>query len=233
MLTEALEYPRRRDDWLKTVLIGGVLALFSFLIVPGILLAGYVVRVLRGTMHGDATPPAFEDWGGLLGDGLRAAVIGIVYGVLPSLVFLVMAVAGGLLSFGGGGVGDGLGLLTVLLGGLVALVVGLAVAYVLPAALANFVETGRIGAAFSWSELRPVLFNGAYATAWATAFVLVFAAGVVTTVLNLVPLLGFVVGSFVGFYAAVAAYYVIGRAWAELHTVPPAGMDAPEKSPAI
>lgn len=233
MLTEALEYPRSRDDWLKTVLIGGVLGLFTWLLVPAILLAGYVVRVLRGTMTGDETPPAFDDWGDLFGDGLRAAVIAFVYGLIPAVVLGVTAVLGGLLAAGGGDISIGAGGLVVLLGGLLALILGLLMAYVLPAAIANFAETGRMGAGFSWSTLRPVLFSGTYATAWATAFAIVLVAGLVTGVLNVVPLLGFVVGAFVGFYAAVSAYYVIGRAWAEMHPVETDQMDRPENSPAV
>lgn len=233
MLTEALEYPRSRDDWLKTVLIGGVLGLFTWLLVPAILLAGYVVRVLRGSMRGDETPPAFDDWGDLFGDGLRAAVIAFVYGVVPAVVLGLMAVLGGFVAAGGGDVGFGIASLIFLVGGLLALVLGLVAAYVIPAAVANFAETGRMGAGFSWSTLRPVLFSGTYATAWATAFAIVLVAGLVTGVLNVVPLLGFVVGAFVGFYAAVSAYYVIGRAWAEMNPVAAESMDAPERSPAI
>lgn len=233
MLSEALEYPRARDDWLKTILIGGVLTLFSWLVVPAILVAGYIVRVLRSTMAGEETPPVFDDWGDLFGDGLRATVIGLVYGLIPGLVFAVVAVFGGLLASGDSGLLTGLGGLTILLGGLVALILGLAAAYVLPAALANFAETGRMSAGFSWSTLRPVLFNSVYATAWATGFAIVLVAGIVSSVLNVVPFLGVVVGAFVGFFAAVAAYYVIGTTWADLHPAEPSEPETVGRSPAV
>ncbi|MDB2226513.1 hypothetical protein PM023_18095, partial [Halorubrum ezzemoulense] len=46
---------------------------------------------------------------------------------------------------------------------------------------------------------------------------------VVLSLLNVIPLLGqllsFVLGPFVGFYAAVAAYYIIGQTWGKLHEV--------------
>lgn len=233
LLTEALEYPRSRDDWLKTVLIGGLLGLFTWLLVPAILLAGDIVRVLRGSVAGNETPPVFEGWDDLFGDGLRASVIAFVYGLIPALVLGLTAVVGGLIAAGGGDVSLGASGLVVLLGGLLALVLGLLAAYVVPAAVANYAETGRMGAGFSWSTLRPVLFSGTYATAWATAFVIILVAGVVSDVLNVVPLLGLVVGAFVGFYAAVSAYYVVGRAWAEMHPVEAERMDRPENSPAV
>lgn len=84
MLSEALEYPRARDDWFKSILIGGVLSLFSWLLVPAILVVGCIVRVLRSTMAGEETPSVFDDWGDLLRDGLRATIIGLAYGLIPA-----------------------------------------------------------------------------------------------------------------------------------------------------
>jgi hypothetical protein len=49
----ALRYPAGGDDPVRTVGIGGVLSLLSVLIVPLVLLAGDVVRVLGHTMAGD------------------------------------------------------------------------------------------------------------------------------------------------------------------------------------
>jgi hypothetical protein len=68
MLTEALEFPFESDDWLQTVLIGGVLPLLSFLILPGILVNGYLLRAVRAGVQGDETPPKFGDWTDLLVD---------------------------------------------------------------------------------------------------------------------------------------------------------------------
>jgi len=101
-------------------------------------------------------------------------------------------------------------------GGLLALVVGLLAAYVLPAALANYAEQGSIGSGFAVGDLRPVLTSGTYATAWVMGFAVVFGAAVVTALLNVVPLLGTVVGAFVSFYAITAAYYIVGHAWGDL-----------------
>ena len=52
MLSEAFAYPRRDDDWLRTVLIGGVLLLFSPLFLPALVVQGYLVRVLQGVVGG-------------------------------------------------------------------------------------------------------------------------------------------------------------------------------------
>jgi hypothetical protein len=215
MITESLTYLRESDEWVKTVVIGGLLTLFGFLVVPTILVAGYLVRVLRATMHGDDAPPQFDDWSDLAGDGLRAFAIAVVYGLVPAI--LVGVTAGLAAAAAGPGPRTGLvvGAVT-FVGGLLALVVGLLAAYVVPAAVANYAEQESFRAGFAVGDLRPVLTSGTYATAWVMGFALIFGAGIVATVLNVVPLLGTVVGAFVSFYAITAAYYIVGHAWGDL-----------------
>ncbi len=69
---DALTYPMEDDDWTVTVLIGGGLSLLSFLIVPAILVYGYLVQAIRKRADGATQPPGFEDWGELLVDGVKA-----------------------------------------------------------------------------------------------------------------------------------------------------------------
>ena len=224
MFSESLNYLRSGDDWVKTVLIGGVLTLFGFLLVPLFPVLGYVVRVLRATMAGGETPPEFEGWGDLTVDGLKAFAIAFVYGVVPGIVVLVFGGLGLLgVVFGSGGdgptLGAALGGLTALVGLLVGFALSLVAAYVVPAALANYAETGRVGAAFDFGALRPILTSGTYANAWLIGLAIVVAAGAVSSLLNVVPFLGTAVGAFVSFYALAAAYYAVGTAWGQLRPV--------------
>ncbi|AXG11211.1 DUF4013 domain-containing protein [Haloplanus rubicundus] len=214
MITESLTYLRESDGWVKTVVVGGLLTLLGFLVVPTVLVAGYLVRVLRGTMHGDETAPQFDDWGNLAGDGLRAFAIALVYGLVPAV--LVAVTAGLAAAVAGPGPRSGLVVGAVsLVGGLLALALGLLAAYIIPAAVANYAEQGSIRSGFAVDDLRPVLTSGTYATAWVTGFAIILGAGLVAAVLNVVPLLGTVVGAFVSFYAITAAYYVVGHAWGD------------------
>ncbi|WP_224449497.1 DUF4013 domain-containing protein [Haloprofundus salilacus] len=231
MLTESLSYVRNSDDWVKNVLIGGILSLLGFLIVPTFLVIGYLLRVVRGSMRGDERPPAFDDWGEMAVDGLKGFAIGLAYGLVPLTLAVVFAVLTGLAS-GGGDIGV-VGGLFGLVGALLVFVTGLAVVYALPAGLANYAETDRMGAAFNTGMLRSTLTSGTYATAWLTAFAVFLVAGVVAGALNVVPLLGTVVGVFVTFYAAVAGYHIIGRAWGELHPVAMRDDEMPAERAAI
>jgi len=240
MIQDALEYPRTGDDWTKTVLIGGILSLLGALVVPAILVLGYLVRVLDRTMHGDDQPPEFDDWGELFVDGVKAFAITLAYGLIPAAVAAAV-VAGGVLSFsivGGSGAGNtaagGAGVAVVVVGSLLALVLGLVAAYVVPAAVAAFAETDRIEAAFSVSDLRPVLTSGTYATAWVLGFAIVLGAGLLAGALNAIPVIGFVIGGFIGFYAVVAAYYIVGHAWGERRELGSAEAgDTPAEGPAV
>lgn len=215
MITDALRYPRTSDDWVKTVLIGGLLALLGVLVVPTILVAGYVVRVLRDTMHGDETPPRFDEWGLLARDGLPAAVIALVYGIVPGITVAATAALAALIA----GPGPRSGLLVggvTFVGGLVALAATLLAAYVVPAALANYAERGSLRHGFAVDDLRPVLTSGTYATAWLAGVAVVVVGGIVGGLLNVVPVLGTIVGAVVSFYALTAAYYIVGNAWGDV-----------------
>lgn len=220
MIEESLKYLRSSEEWVKTVLIGGVMLLFGFLLVPLFIVVGYYVRVLRGTMHDEDEPPVFDDWGTMLVDGLKGFAIYLVYGLVPAIIGVTIAFIGiGGAIAGDSGVAGAIGSLVALVGLLVALVLGLAAAYVIPAALANFVEKDDVMAGFAFGELRAVITTKAYAMGWLTAFALLFGAGILTSVLSVVPFIGTVIGVFVTFYAAVAAFYVIGHTWADVHPV--------------
>ena len=236
MISESINYLRNGEDWVKTVLIGGVLGLLSILIIPTFLVIGYLLRVVRATMRGDEEPPEFDEWGDMAVDGLKGFAIVFVYALVPAIIALVFGFAGliGIIAGGGSDVAGAFGGIVTLLGLLVAFVLSIAAAYLIPAALANYAETDRMGAAFEFGELRPILVSGKYATAWLMAFVVLFAASIVVGILNVVPILGFVVGAFVTFYASVAAYYIIGKTWGELHDIEM--MDegnAPDEQPAV
>lgn len=215
MLVESLSYLRTADDAVRTVAIGAVLTLLSVLVVPGLLVAGYLVRVLRRTAGGDDEPPAFDDWESLLVEGALAWVVTVAYAVVPAAVAAAL-VAGGVVTVAGagsalGGVARGLAALA---GALLAVAVALAAAYALPAALANLATRRRLAAGFDVGAIRPALTDPRYAVGWLTAAVVLVGASAVAGLFAPVPVLGQVVGAVVGFYAAVAAAYVVGHTWA-------------------
>lgn len=239
MIRDSFTYLYESENGLVTTLIGGVLTLLGFLLIPAILVDGYLVEVLRRTAAANDEPPRFEDWGRLFVDGLKATAIWVLYVAIPGMVlaFAGIGVLAGIFSAApadGGAITGilGVGALSVI--ALVALVVWMLGLYVTPAAIAHFVTEDRLGAAIEFGTLRPILTGSAYATGWATAAAVLVAGMIVASVLSAVPILGSIVGVFVMFYAAVAAVYVIGHTWNDVRPdASEAETVAPSERPAV
>lgn len=213
MLEEGLSYPFKGENALGRFVIGAVLLFFSFLILPAIVYYGYLVRVLRDTANGLEEPPEFDDWGGMLVDGLKMIVITVVYGIVPfSIAFgvLLLGVVGGAAAGeSGGGIVAGFGLL----GFLVFFLASLVLLYVLPAAVTNFAREDRVGAAFDFDTIGTVLTSSEYVVAWLLPLVVYMVVSVVTFLL-IITFIGVLLLPFVSFYAAMAIFYMFGRAYA-------------------
>lgn len=204
-LGDAITYPMEREDWIKNVLIGGVLVLFGFLLVPMFLVYGYVVRAIRDSMEGRPEPPAFGEWGSLLVEGLQAWIIGLIFMIVPLAVGAV-TVGGSILAMATGsrsGAAAGMGGL--LVGFLLTFVLSLVFGYFAVVAIVNFAREERFGAAFDVGTIKRVGFDRDYAVAWLVSVVVFLVAGAIGGVLNVIPFLGFVVAAFVYYYAAVVA----------------------------
>ena len=90
---DALEYSAK--DW-KTLVILGVICLFSFLLLPAFLITGYNYRVINNAVHGVINGrdplPGFDDIVGMFVDGLKYVIVQILYLLVPVIAFLLFAV---------------------------------------------------------------------------------------------------------------------------------------------
>ncbi|WP_298498536.1 DUF4013 domain-containing protein [uncultured Methanobrevibacter sp.] len=90
---DALEYSAK--DW-KTLVILGVICLFSFLLLPVFLLTGYNYRVINTAVHGIINGrdplPDFEDLIDMFVDGVKVVIVQIAYLLVPAIVFILFAV---------------------------------------------------------------------------------------------------------------------------------------------
>ena len=150
-------------DWLKKMLIGGVMMLLGVVIIGSLWVLGYWVRLIRRVAHGEERPlPEWEDLGGLLRDGLGAAAVYGVYIVgllLPLFVAIVamVLVGGGMaqLTKGSEEASEALGALASVgfLGFYAAFAIGMTALMVyLPAALARHALTGHFATGFELRE---------------------------------------------------------------------------------
>ncbi|WP_405294734.1 DUF4013 domain-containing protein [Methanobrevibacter sp.] len=89
---DALEYSAK--DWKKLVILG-VICLFSFLLLPAFLITGYNYRVINTAVHGVINGrdplPDFDDLISMFIDGVKVAIIQVLYLLVPVILFLVFA----------------------------------------------------------------------------------------------------------------------------------------------
>lgn len=222
MIEEAIKYPMNRDDWVKQLIIAGVLVFFFWLIIPAFILGGYFIDVLRQSEAGNEQPPAFDDWGKLLVDGLKGLVIAFVYYLVPTIIFMVVffilgAGSAGLMGLGGrtGAAAGlaGLGIFILILT-LLFFLVALILAYILPAALVNFARTDRMGEAFDFGTIKDAVMTSEYLVGWLLAFVINIVTGVVVQILAF-TLVGLLLVPFIYYYAYTVMNNLYGRAFAK------------------
>jgi hypothetical protein len=237
LVKAALLYPWNDGDSGTTLVGGGILTLLSPLLVPGLLVLGYTLRVVETSMSGDNEPPVFDAWPELLVDGLKGAIVLLIVVALPLIagfgvmVFLLGLAGfrfdGGLAGVTGPGATGGLALLGgLLLGGL-----ALMVLYVAPAALVLLARTGRLRAALAVDDISRLARSDAYGSVWLLALGVMGAATVVLGVLNAVGV-GLVLSGFVSFYALVSVGYLFANgAAAAGFDVPPDTVDGEPASP--
>jgi len=220
MFEAALRYPTNGEKALERLLIGGVLVILSPLILPAFLVYGYLVRSLAAVAAGDEEPPAFDEWEELFVDGIKAFVVAFVYGIVPVvlvLAFLVpVSVSTSVDGGGSSGILAGIGVVAFL----ASIVVGIAVVYVVMAALSNFAVEGRIGAAFEFGAVGALATSEPYVIAVVLAIVVqvVVAAVIFAAILFTFGLALFVLvplGAFINFWTYLVTVYLFGAAYRE------------------
>lgn len=213
MLEDGLSYPLR-GDWIGRVAIGGILGFLSILVVPALAISGYTLEVIRQTVAGEDEPPEWDDWGGLIVDGIKVAVVAFVYSIVPTIVVLGVGITmlgiGGAAGDTGGGIVAGVGILTFLL----LIPVMFIVYYLVPAALANMAIEGNLGAAFDVDVMRDVVLTSEYFLAVLMPIVVGILLNVVASILA-VTVVGLVLVPFVSFYGQVAVFRMFGTAFAD------------------
>jgi hypothetical protein len=210
-LETAIRYPMESDDWLKTVAIGGVLLILSFLVLPAIAVYGYLVTVIRDSLNSESDPPTFENWGGLLRNGVFALIIGLVYLLIPIIVG-ALTIGGTVAALATGSQSGQAAAVAGPIGGFaLSAVLTLVFGYFAVIGLVNFARTDEFTAAFDVGTISQVAMDRNFFVAWLLSVVVLLVAGLVISLLNVVPILGTIVGAFVFFYADVVAAYL----WAD------------------
>jgi energy-coupling factor transport system substrate-specific component len=94
-LRRAFGFPFRSRGWVRKLLIAALCVVFSWLLVPLLLLAGYATDVARRSRDGDHELPPWNGLGGKLREGFLVVVILVVWMLPAVLLGLPQDVTGG------------------------------------------------------------------------------------------------------------------------------------------
>ncbi len=213
-IVEEIKFPSTNKDWAQKVLIGGIINIIPII---NFLNSGYNLKVMKGAIDGKSELPEWKDLGDLFIKGLIAIVIIIVYLIIPIMILLVslggmvFAVLSGGLS---GERGMALGTIGGAIGGiLISLVLFLILGFLIPMALGMYIKEDNMGVAFRFGEVLSRIKSvfGDYLTAYVVLIILWIILGLFSRV----PILGFLILIFGGFYISVVGANMFGKVYAK------------------
>jgi len=180
LLSFSLSYPSRSG--IGPPLIGGVVFFFFWLVIPIFLGVGYFLRLAASAAAGRPEPPEFDDWGGMLKDGLVFVVASLpVWAVYGLAVFVALEVHAALY-------------LGVLLVG----------AYLFPAIFVNFAVERRWRAIYDISTLADLMTTSEYVVGFLIYTVLINGIGFVVVLVLMIatalPFVGLLLWPLIYFY---------------------------------
>ena len=182
---DSLEYSAK--DW-KTLVILGVFAFLSFLLIPAFLITGYNYRVINTAVHGiiNGRDPlsGFDDIIEMFIDGVKVFIVQIVYLIVPAVVFLIFALLASQLT-------DVLSAVVMLIGCLLTFVVGIAACLMAQIGVCHMAyNDGAFSKAFEINEIKGVIDEIGWSTCIATylglIIITVVIAFVVTALIGLI-----------------------------------------------
>jgi hypothetical protein len=241
MFADAFSYPFEGDDAMETLLIGSGIVfgygllylvatlltfvfvgflLYPLLLVPLILLYGYMMAVIATTVEGATEPPVFDDWKALGMQGVRMFAIVLIY-QLPLFVFVVLfgitfvAIAG-VDPAAAEQASNQMTTLLMLAFVLVVGVVGLGLTYIIPAGLCSAAQDRSLTAAFSVERLKGACLSSEYAIAWLLAGAVYLFITTIGVVLSII-----LVGIPIVFYSIVVMARLLGIGYREGLSIEP------------
>ncbi|HDQ59962.1 MAG TPA: DUF4013 domain-containing protein [Candidatus Woesearchaeota archaeon] len=152
---DAVKYPFSSKENIINLLIGSVMNIVWWLLLPGILVLGYVVRFAENTLQGNPNMPVWNTWLSLkdnIKKGFSVLAIVILYILLPFLIIQAALFFSGVdTELASEGVQDVSAVtLSFVSVGVVLIAV---VLFLLPMALMEYVSTGRITDAFNLGDI--------------------------------------------------------------------------------
>jgi len=208
-MVDYVESVKRPFTDLGKLILGIILSIIP---IVNFIFSGYLLEVSKSAMKKDMELPEYKDYGKMFIEGILTAIIGFVY-MLPVTILFVILVVTGTLAFGnlltGGTIGiigaiAGLGVYLVILA-----IVGVIFWILATAAILRFAEDREFSVAFDFSAVAKKAFNGHYVMNWLLTMVIVCA---ISFLINLIPFVGQLLAIYI---AGVINMTALAQAYAE------------------
>ncbi|MEZ4515860.1 MAG: DUF4013 domain-containing protein [Chloroflexota bacterium] len=199
-IQRAFKYVFEDKQWVSKVLVGVLLSLFVWLIIPAFILNGYLVAVVRRVMDGenvDEPLPPWEDWGKLLSDGFFVTIAQLIY-TLPFLLVLGIGFMG---TIGFGGLSEAseniasAGMMATWgVTGCLTLLFAVALLFLTPAITIQYAIKDDFGACFRFGEIWQIISENLsdILIVFGVTLVASLVLTLVTGILGVVPCLGWI-----------------------------------------
>ena len=204
-LGEAFTFVVRSDRWVRKLIAGAVCLLLIWLIVPFLLLIGYIVEIARRVRSGARELPAWDHPWKNIKDGFKILAALLIWVVPSALLSIPAAIVEAAASEGsrqalGGSISAVAGIVAA-----IGSVWSLVVLLLEPAIISQYIERGFWGALNARAVIRRVRVNLALS-------IVVGALVVVLTTIGLIGLAAIAIGVLVTFpYATFVGAYLVGR----------------------
>ena len=220
-IAKAFTFVTEDEEWLTKIGIGALISFVSFLIIPIPLLVGYMVGVARNVMNDEPKPlPKWDDWGQLFQDGLAIIVAQLVY-TLPFWLLTCFAMFS---TLGFSALGEAseeaaaAGIIgTFALVGCLTLLLMVALFFLSPAIVIQYLRTNDLKAAFRFAEVIEIARSkmSHILMAFLATFGFAMVMGMVTLVLSVIPCLGQIAGTLISIvlspYMSVVSGHLYGQ----------------------
>ena len=206
--TEVLTYPFRNS---KDFLIGGIINIFFWAVIPLFFIFGYLIRIMRNTINNIDMIPDWNEWKDLAKKGIDAIFIVAVYVVIPLIIFIAIVwITKTPIDVELGALPD-VSIFVLAIYFLLSIII-LILGFLLPMALAHYAATDDVRRAFKFKEIIARIFMRfmEYLISYLFALFLFIIAGS----LNAIPYIGFIFSGIFGFYVLMMA----ARLFSEIYT---------------
>lgn len=146
-------YPFKDPNWFKKFILPGLCMLIP--VIGQFVLMGWMVEIVRRVINDTPDPLPELDFGGQLGKGFQAWVIGLVYSIPIFILVLpiqLVAPIGAAADMDPDTMATIMAIVSVCCGGLT-LIYSILVGFLLPAAIGNFAAKGQLGAGLRFAEV--------------------------------------------------------------------------------